>query len=361
MRGLGLRAGLALNPDTPFEAVRALPATHVDLVLCMTVFPGFGGQSFIAEVMPKVAQVRAAVGRPRALASTSRWTAGIDAETAPVAAAAGANVFVAGQRHLRPRAALGGGRRHPVRRARVGRRPRVERRRAGRGGRGGHRRHLARARAGARPASPWTHLEADAAPQGASVRNFGLVWVSGRRSGDELDVAHAGPPSLGGAGRRGARPGLPARRVAHRRLRRRRARGHGGVRPASRRGGARHHLPRARGGAGPQPGRGGRRGRRAALHASTPWSSRGSGPGGAARAPGRPATRTATASTRAAGSSPPSRTAWSTRPGARWEGDLVVVATGAAYDQLAGHRGRWRPRSGGSGSRCSRRRRSHRA
>ena len=44
MRGLGLRAGLALNPDTPFEAVRPF-LRDVDLVLCMTVFPGFGGQS----------------------------------------------------------------------------------------------------------------------------------------------------------------------------------------------------------------------------------------------------------------------------------------------------------------------------
>ena len=57
---LGLRAGLALNPDTPFEAVRPYLG-DVDLVLCMTVFPGFGGQSFIADVMAKVAQVRAAV------------------------------------------------------------------------------------------------------------------------------------------------------------------------------------------------------------------------------------------------------------------------------------------------------------
>ena len=60
MRGLGLRAGLALNPDTPFDAVRPY-LRDVDLVLCMTVFPGFGGQSFIADVMAKVAQVRAEV------------------------------------------------------------------------------------------------------------------------------------------------------------------------------------------------------------------------------------------------------------------------------------------------------------
>ena len=60
MRQLGLRAGLALNPATPFEAV-APYLDQVDLVLCMTVNPGFGGQSFMADVMDKVAQVRQAV------------------------------------------------------------------------------------------------------------------------------------------------------------------------------------------------------------------------------------------------------------------------------------------------------------
>jgi ribulose-phosphate 3-epimerase len=103
MRGLGLRAGLALNPDTPFDAVR--PYLHdVDLILCMTVFPGFGGQSFIADVMPKVAQVRAEVASG-ALDLDIEVDGGIDTTTAPVAAAAGANVFVAGSAifgHPRP-------------------------------------------------------------------------------------------------------------------------------------------------------------------------------------------------------------------------------------------------------------------
>jgi ribulose-phosphate 3-epimerase len=94
MRGLGLRAGLALNPDTPFEAVR--PYLHdVDLVLCMTVFPGFGGKSFIADVMAKVVQVRAEVVAG-GLDLDIEVDGGIDTSTAPVAAAAGANVFVAG-------------------------------------------------------------------------------------------------------------------------------------------------------------------------------------------------------------------------------------------------------------------------
>jgi ribulose-phosphate 3-epimerase len=94
MRDLGLRAGLALNPDTPFEAVRPYLG-DVDLVLCMTVFPGFGGQSFIGDVMDKVRQVRTAVEHD-ALLLDIEVDGGIDAETAPIAAAAGANVFVAG-------------------------------------------------------------------------------------------------------------------------------------------------------------------------------------------------------------------------------------------------------------------------
>jgi ribulose-phosphate 3-epimerase len=94
MRALGLRAGLALNPDTPFEAVEPYLAA-VDLVLCMTVFPGFGGQSFIPDVMSKVTQVRRAV-EAGSLALDIEVDGGIDKETAPVAARAGANVFVAG-------------------------------------------------------------------------------------------------------------------------------------------------------------------------------------------------------------------------------------------------------------------------
>jgi ribulose-phosphate 3-epimerase len=103
MHSLGLRAGLALNPDTPFEAVR--PYLHaVDLVLCMTVFPGFGGQIFIADVMGKVKQVRAEIDAA-SLAVDVEVDGGIDVATAPVAATAGANVLVAGSAifgHERP-------------------------------------------------------------------------------------------------------------------------------------------------------------------------------------------------------------------------------------------------------------------
>ncbi len=94
MRQLGLRVGLALNPVTPFEAVE--PFLHqVDLVLCMTVVPGFGGQSFMAEILDKVRKVKEAVDRD-GLALDIEVDGGIDVHTAPRAAEAGANVFVAG-------------------------------------------------------------------------------------------------------------------------------------------------------------------------------------------------------------------------------------------------------------------------
>ncbi len=94
IRALGMRAGLAANPDTPAEALA--PHLHqVDLVLCMTVFPGFAGQSFMGEVMDKVARVRQLVAAgDRAV--DIEVDGGIGPETAPVAARAGANVLVAG-------------------------------------------------------------------------------------------------------------------------------------------------------------------------------------------------------------------------------------------------------------------------
>jgi ribulose-phosphate 3-epimerase len=94
MRGLGLRVGLAANPDTPFEAVEPY-LEQVDLVLCMTVHPGFGGQSFIADVVPKVAKVRAAADAA-GLALDVEVDGGIDEHTATDVVVAGANVLVAG-------------------------------------------------------------------------------------------------------------------------------------------------------------------------------------------------------------------------------------------------------------------------
>ncbi len=94
MRDLGLRVGLAANPDTPFDAVEPY-LDQVDLILCMTVFPGFGGQSFIAEVMPKVRQVRDAAAEA-GLTVDVEVDGGVDEHTVVEAARSGANVFVAG-------------------------------------------------------------------------------------------------------------------------------------------------------------------------------------------------------------------------------------------------------------------------
>lgn len=93
-RALGLRVGLAANPDTPFEAVAPFLG-DIDILLLMTVFPGFGGQTFIADVMDKVEQARYEIDR-RALELDIEVDGGIDVSTAPTAVAAGANVLVAG-------------------------------------------------------------------------------------------------------------------------------------------------------------------------------------------------------------------------------------------------------------------------
>ncbi len=93
-KGLGLRAGLAVNPETPFDAIDPYLA-DVDLVLCMTVHPGFGGQSFMQEVVPKIARTRQELDR-RGLTADLEVDGGIDEDTAPVVVRAGARVLVAG-------------------------------------------------------------------------------------------------------------------------------------------------------------------------------------------------------------------------------------------------------------------------
>lgn len=94
VRALGCRAGVALNPATPWQAVEWV-LELVDLVLVMTVNPGFGGQAFLPEVLPKLAALREACTR-RGLEVLLEVDGGIDPETAPRARAAGADVFVAG-------------------------------------------------------------------------------------------------------------------------------------------------------------------------------------------------------------------------------------------------------------------------
>ena len=93
-RECGLRVGLAANPDTPFDAVAPFLG-DLDLLLVMSVFPGFGGQAFMPEVLDKVRAAREEVTR-RSLALDIEMDGGIDATTAPLCVAAGANVLVAG-------------------------------------------------------------------------------------------------------------------------------------------------------------------------------------------------------------------------------------------------------------------------
>ena len=93
-KSLGLRAGLAVNPETPFEAI-APYLGEADLILCMTVHPGFAGQSFIAEVLPKIARTREELDR-RELPADLEVDGGIDESTAPAVVEAGARVLVAG-------------------------------------------------------------------------------------------------------------------------------------------------------------------------------------------------------------------------------------------------------------------------
>ena len=93
-RALGLRVGLAANPDTPFTAVEPFLG-DIDLLLLMTVFPGFGGQSFMAEVMDKVSLARQEIDAAK-LDLNLEVDGGIDRVTAPMATHAGANVLVVG-------------------------------------------------------------------------------------------------------------------------------------------------------------------------------------------------------------------------------------------------------------------------
>jgi ribulose-phosphate 3-epimerase len=94
MRDLGLHPGLVLNPETPFESVA--PFLHlVDLLLVMSVHPGFGGQAFIPEVLPKLEAARR-LAEERKLDIDLQIDGGISPATAGDAARAGANVLVAG-------------------------------------------------------------------------------------------------------------------------------------------------------------------------------------------------------------------------------------------------------------------------
>jgi ribulose-phosphate 3-epimerase len=92
IKALGKKAGVSLNPSTPESAIEYV-LDRLDLVLLMTVNPGFGGQDFIPAVLEKVRRVKALVGdRPIDI----EVDGGVTPETAPQVAVAGANVLVAG-------------------------------------------------------------------------------------------------------------------------------------------------------------------------------------------------------------------------------------------------------------------------
>jgi ribulose-phosphate 3-epimerase len=94
MRDLGLSVGIVLNPDTPFSVAEPF-LDRIDLLLVMSVYPGFGGQSFIEDVLEKVEEARGTIDS-QGLDVKLEIDGGIDAKTAPRAAKAGARVFVAG-------------------------------------------------------------------------------------------------------------------------------------------------------------------------------------------------------------------------------------------------------------------------
>lgn len=94
IKALGKRAGVAINPATPAGAIEEI-LPDVDLVLVMTVNPGFGGQAFIASTLPKIRRVRQLIDRLQP-ACELEVDGGIDASTAPIVVEAGARVLVAG-------------------------------------------------------------------------------------------------------------------------------------------------------------------------------------------------------------------------------------------------------------------------
>ncbi len=94
IRACGVKAAISVKPKTPAEAV--LPYLELcDLILVMTVEPGFGGQSFMADMMPKVSKIRSYIDE-RNPACELEVDGGVNVQTAKICTSAGANVLVAG-------------------------------------------------------------------------------------------------------------------------------------------------------------------------------------------------------------------------------------------------------------------------
>jgi len=94
IKGLGKKAGVAINPATPLAVLQEI-LEEVDLVLCMTVDPGFGGQVLIPTTVPKIERLRAMITQHHA-ACDLEVDGGVHSETVPLVVKAGANVLVAG-------------------------------------------------------------------------------------------------------------------------------------------------------------------------------------------------------------------------------------------------------------------------
>ena len=94
IQSLGKKAGVALNPSTP-AALLSEVIGNLDLVLVMTVNPGFGGQEFIMETLPKIREIRRQI-EEKGLKCEVEVDGGINTDTAPLAVEAGADVLVAG-------------------------------------------------------------------------------------------------------------------------------------------------------------------------------------------------------------------------------------------------------------------------
>ena len=94
IRDLGVKVGISLKPATPAKAVLPYLA-QVDMVLVMTVEPGFGGQSFMADMLPKISEIRQEAEK-RGLDLDIQVDGGINETTGKLCVEAGANVLVAG-------------------------------------------------------------------------------------------------------------------------------------------------------------------------------------------------------------------------------------------------------------------------
>jgi len=106
IKELGARAGVSLNPPTPIGAVEEV-LHHVDLVLVMSVNPGFGGQPFIPETLPRIEHMRKILDA-RGLSAELEVDGGINADNAPKIVKAGATVLVAGNSVFRTEEGISG-------------------------------------------------------------------------------------------------------------------------------------------------------------------------------------------------------------------------------------------------------------